>query len=253
MLIVNYISGKYFQVPDNEKSGKGVPNSGILYKGTVKTSNGIWMYASGYIIFYDFKSGAFFHQYNNPLYKKIFRLRENNSLDGKSELCTDAANNLYFIFHKNVLMKYNLITEKLDSFCFEFPKNTWTCCYSLAADYKGNIWIGFRYGGLLYFNSTSCLFTPIRYKGVNSVIQSDYIYSLCEDYLKRMWITTDNGIFIVNYYDSIVQKKYRSDKPEFININFPAGIISQDEPVIFMPRFIPEDYLSIIFLPLHSH
>jgi len=229
IFVVNYKTGKYTQMRGNEKTSMGIPDYGVLYKGSVKTQTGIWMYAAGYLIFYEFKSNHFFHQYNNPGHKKIFDLRAGNNFDTKSELCADANNNLYFIFNNNILMKYNIVTDKLDSFHFVFPKNAWNCCYSLAADFKGNIWIGFRYGGLLYFNNSTHSFTTIRYKDINSLIQSDYVYSLCEDYLKRMWVTTNNGIFIINYYDSIVQQKYLSDKKEFININYSAEIISQDK------------------------
>jgi len=238
IFVVNYKTGNYTQMKGNEKTHLGMPNYGVLYKGSVKTQTGIWMFAAGYLIFYEFKSGHFFHQYNNPEHKKVFDLRAGNNFDTKSELCADANNNLYFIFNNNILMKYNIVTNKLDSFQFAFPKNAWNCCYSLAVDFKGNIWIGFRHGGLLFFNNTTHIFTPIRYNDVNSLIQSDYVYSLCEDYLKRMWVTTDNGIFIINYYDSIVQQKYLSDKKEFININYSAAIISQDKQGnIYAPFF----------------
>jgi ligand-binding sensor domain-containing protein/putative methionine-R-sulfoxide reductase with GAF domain/anti-sigma regulatory factor (Ser/Thr protein kinase) len=229
IFVVNYTSGKYYKINDKQKNGQSIPDNGVLYKGTVKTSKGIWMFAAGYMIFYDFKSHQFIHQYNNPNNKAIFKLREGNNFDTKSELCIDKANNLYFIFNNSTLMKYNIVTDKLDSFPFAFPANAWSCCYSLAADYKGNVWIGFRYGGLLYFNHVSKTFTTIRYTGINSLIKSDYVYSLCEDYLKRMWVTTNNGIFIINYYDSIVQQKYLSEKKEFINVNYSAAIISQDD------------------------
>jgi len=228
IFIVNYQSGKYRQLRGNERTSLGMPDYGVMYKGAVKTQTGIWMYASGYLIFYEFKSGRFFHQYNNPGHKKVFDLRAGNNFDSKSELCADANNNLYFIFNNNILMKYNIVTDKLDSFHFDFPKNAWNCCYSLAADFKGNIWIGFRYGGILYFDNSTHSFTTIRYNDINSLTQSDYVYSLCEDYLKRMWVTTNNGIFIINYYDSIVKQKYLSGKKEFININYSAAIISQD-------------------------
>ncbi len=229
IFIVNYITGKYSMVLNNEHSGKGMPDCRLLYKGSVKTKDGIWLYATGYLIFYDFKSRQFFHQFNNPQHKAIFNLNENNKYAVQSELTTDSAQNLYFIFNHSVLIKYNIVTDKMDSFRFVFPKNAWSCCYSLATDYKGNVWIGFRYGGLLHFDNTTHQFSPIRYTDINSPIQSDYVYSLCEDYLKRMWVNTNNGAFIINYYDSIVQQKYLSDKKEFININFPAALISQDD------------------------
>ena len=229
LFILNYQTGRYTQLKEHVRSKDGIPDYNILYKGSVKTNTGIWMYASGYMIFYEFKSRQFFHQYNNPSNKQIFKLREGNNFDVKSELCVDSANNLYFIFNNTLLMKYNIVTNKLDSFKFNFPKNAWNCCYALAADYKGNIWIGFRYGGLLHFNQETLQFTSIRNVDANSLVQSDYVYSLCEDYLKRMWVTTNSGIFIINYYDSTVNQKYLSDEKDFLNINYPADIISQDE------------------------
>ena len=238
IFIISYNTGNYVQLPENKRTSKGAPDYGLLYKGSVKTNTGIWMLAAGYVIFYEFKSGQFFHQYNNPFHKKIFSLRKANNAEGKSELCMDSANNLYFVYNNTLLMKYNIITEKLDSFLFAFPKNAWQCCYSLAADYKGNVWIGFRYGGLLFFNSASQQFTPIQYKDDNSLIQSDYVYSLCEDYLKRMWVSTNNGIFIINYYDSAVQQKNFSIKNGIDNIDYPSAIISKDdEGNIYAPYF----------------
>ena len=228
MFIIDYHSGHYRQVPTNDKTGKGILNDQLLYKGTVKTKAGIWMFARGYIMFYDFATRQFIHQYNNPQHKKIFIINEGLHSVAQSELCVDSSKNLYFIFNHSTLIKYNMETEKLDSFNFTFPKDAWRCCYSLATDHKGNVWIGFRYGGLMLFNNADHEFTPIRYQDANSSIQSDYVYSLCEDYLKRMWVTTNNGIFIINYYDSIIKQQYLSDRKEFININFPAALISQD-------------------------
>ncbi len=225
MFVLNYESGKYRQILVQEKSGKGIPAAGLLYKGSLTTKTGVWMFSFGYIVFFDFKTRQFFHHFNNPGNKKIFSLTEGN----KSELCIDSLNNLYFVFKNTQLFKYNIITEKLDSFRFEFPKAAWSTCYSLAVDFKGNVWLGFRYGGILFFNSSTHQFTPIRYVDVNSLIQSNYIYSLQEDYLNRMWVTTDNGIFIIDYYDSIVQQKYLSDKKEFININYMPNTMSQDD------------------------
>lgn len=248
MFILDYKTGLYSQVPTDEHSGKGMPNDQILYKGSVKTKSGIWMFASGYVIFYDFKDRQFYHQYNNPLHKQIFTVNEKMQSKAQSELCMDSSNNIYFILHSNLLVKYNVVTEKLDSFSFQFPKDAWRCCFSLAPDYKGNIWIGFRFGGLLLFNNSNQTFTSIRYTDVNSLIQSDYVYSVCEDYLKRMWVTTNNGIFVINYYDSIVQQKYLSDRKEFINPNFQAGLISQDEKGnIFAPYLTGGLFIYNIF------
>ncbi len=238
LFILNYNSENYHQVLENEKSGKGIPSSSLIYKSVVTTKEGLWMYAPGYLMFYDFKSHQFLHKYNNPLHKKIFELPSSKNQELQSDLCIDSSKNLYFINNGSTLIKYNIITEKLDSFAFSFPENAWHCCFSIASDYKGNVWIGFRYGGLLFFNSSSQKFTAIRYKDANSLVQSDYIYSLNEDYLKRMWVTTNNGIFIINYYDSAIQQKNLSYKKDILNIDYPSALISQDEDgTIYAPYF----------------
>jgi LytS/YehU family sensor histidine kinase/ligand-binding sensor domain-containing protein len=224
---LNYKSGVYTVVAIDE-SNKGIPSFAMLYKTSVKTNKGIWFFASGYLIYYDFESKSFFHQFHNPKNKPIFSLNKTKLLTAQSEMCIDVHNNLYFVFNHNTLVKYNIQSEKIDTFHFTTPENAWKCCYSLATDYKGNVWIGFRYGGIIFFDNTTHQFSSIRYDGANSLIKSDYIYSLCEDYLHRMWATTNNGAFVIDYYDTAVQQTYLSDKKEFININYPASIISQD-------------------------
>ena len=115
LFVLNTQTGKYSLVK-NEQSGNGIPDLEILYKGSIKTEKGIWMFASGYMIFYDFKSRRFFHQYNNPERKAIFDLRASNNFSGKSELTADSSNNLYFVFNNHVLIKYNVVSNQLDSF-----------------------------------------------------------------------------------------------------------------------------------------
>ncbi len=254
IFILNYKTGSYHEVLVNEKSGKGMPSDGLLYKSTIKTDEGIWMYTPGYVIFYDFKSHQFFHKYNNPFHKKIFDLQASNGAESQSDLCMDSSKNLYFVFNSNSLAKYSIVSDNLDSFHFSFPKNAWHCCYSVAADYKGNVWIGFRYGGLLFFNANSQQFTPLRYTDVNSLVQSDYIYSLNEDYLKRMWVTTDNGVFIINYYDSIVKQRLLSDKKGGMKIGYPAALISQDDKGnIYIPFYVGGLFVYNIFTTVTKH
>ena len=236
LFIINYKTGVYRQVPGNQKSGAGIPETSIGYKGSYATDNGIWIAAHCRLVFYDYKTRQFQHRFNNPQNKAIFNVGGNVSADAHSDLCHDAAGNIYFVAKNTLLVKYNIAKDEIDSFKFSFPVNAWGCCFALGADYKGNIWIGFRNGGLLLFDHLNHSFTAIRFKNSNSLIGTDYVYSLCEDYLHRMWVTTNNGIFIINYYDRIVQQQYLSDKAEFINISYQSSIISQDgKGNIFIP------------------
>ncbi len=235
LFILNYKSGVSTTIPIAE-SKDGIPSYAMLYKASVKTTIGIWFLATGYLIFYEFESKSFFHQFHNPKNNPIFNLNKSKLLNAQSEMCIDSYNNLYFVFNHNTLVKYNIASERIDTFLFSTPKDAWRCCYSLSADFKGNVWIGFRYGGILHFDNTTQHFSTIRYENANSLVKSDYIYSLCEDYLHRMWATSNNGIFVIDYYNTAVQQTYLSDKKEFININYPASIISQDNSGnIFIP------------------
>ncbi len=228
LFIINYKTGTYRQVPGNQKSGAGIPETSIGYKGGYATDKGIWIAANCRLVFYDYKSRQFYHRYHNTQNKAIFKVGGNVSADAHSDICSDSSGNIYFIAKNSLLIKYNIALDKIDSFTFSFPENAWNCCFALAADYKGNIWVGFRNGGLLFFDHFTHSFTSIRYKNSNSLIGTDYVYSLCEDYLHRMWATTNNGIFIINYYDSIVQQQYLSDKTAFVNISYQSSITSQD-------------------------
>lgn len=188
--------------------------------------------AFGYILlaecFYEYSTGKFYSRYYNPKKKRIFNIEAGSKIGANGEMCNDKKGNLYFIARDSILIKYNIQTEKTDSSPFTRPPLSWQCCYALACDYQDNIWIGFRHGGILIFNQMQSTFTQIRFEGVNSLIGSNYIYSFSEDYLHRMWVTTDNSVYIIDRRTTGIKQFYLSEKKEFTNLEYNTGMMTED-------------------------
>lgn len=233
---INERTGGYNQVEERNTNGNGVYDSHTGYKGSFATETGIWLYTTGGMIFYEYRTGKFHSRYYNPEKKRIFDIEAGSKTGANGEMCHDRGGSLYFIARDSVLVKYNIRTEKIDTFPFTRPPHSWQCCYALACDYHNNIWIGFRHGGILLFNQAQSTFTPICFNGVNSLIGSNYIYSFAEDYLHRMWVTTDNGAYIIDRYTTGTEQYYLSEKKEFTDLEYTPGLLTEDdEGNLYMP------------------
>ncbi|WP_170302632.1 ligand-binding sensor domain-containing protein [Chitinophaga oryziterrae] len=219
-------SGRYHIIAER-KDNKGIPSPIAQYHCMVDTDKGFWLSTASGLVYYEYSSGDFYHHYNNPAKDPVFNL---NFLTGTntSDLCKDSQQNIWFVANSHLLAKYNLNTHRLDTFKFERPKDAWPYCYSLIADFKDNIWIGFRHGGLQIFNTDNNTFTVIHKEDNNKILHSDYIYSLCEDYLHKMWVTTDEGIDIIDYYNDAVQTYNLSNAPDFTSLKYVSGMMSYD-------------------------
>lgn len=234
---MNYKTGAYTAIPKT-KTSDGIPAAVTGYKSGINTTRGLWMHTAAGIVYYEYGSRKFFHRYHNPNNKPIFTIGKSIFEGGaNTDMVIDADSNMYFITNHSHLARYNLKTEKLDSFLFQHPANAWYCCYSLAIDKNKRIWIGFRHGGLLLFNTLSQQFSPLRFENANSLLSSNYIYSLCEDYTGRMWVTTDKGLDVIALNNKSVQKKMLSNEPDFTNLKYSAGNISADTGGDFHPFF----------------
>ncbi len=227
---MNYKSGKFTTVP-KRKDEKGMPSSYMGYRPAVETNTGIWMGTSDGLVFYEYKTGKFYHRYYNPEQKPVFDLAApfKRSNGNSSEITADSKGNLYFITGDDKLGRYNPQTNQIDSFQFEYPADAWRCCISLAADNFDNIWIGFRHGGVLVFDQNTAVFSSIRKQPVNSLISSNYISSIAKDYQGRMWVTTDNGLHIIDLYNKAIQQVVLSNLPEFEQIKYQSGIAAIDK------------------------
>ncbi len=241
MQIINYKTGQVKVVPfaNNEN---GIISQGVGYKTTVKTKYGIWISTDMGMMFYEFKSKKFFHRYHNPDNNPVFNMGKPfaNSNGTSSGMCTDDKNNIYFISYDSQLIKYNTVSKKLESFRFSYPAGAWRCCISVEADLKNNIWLGFRHAGLLVFDTESKTFTSIQYANHNSLIRSNYIYSICRDYLGNMWVATDNGLDIIDLYNKSINLYNLSNRNDFLNLKYAAGELSTDNT-------------SAVYIPFRNH
>ncbi len=228
MFRMNYITGAYVAIPV-VKNQTGMPDYIVGYNCGVKTGKGIWMHTYDGMVYYEYASKKFYHRYHNPENKAVFMLPIANAKhQSQSGMEVDNKGNIWYITDAGILAKYNWRNNQLDTFRFQHPVNAWYCCYSVKADGKGNIWIGFRHGGLLLFDVETKKFTPIQYKERNSLISSNYVYSLERDYNGNIWVATDNGIDVINYYYKAVQQRQLSVRSDFTNLQYQAGDFSFD-------------------------
>lgn len=229
--VLNYATGKLTTISEG-KTKKTILSKGVGYKTTVKTKEGIWISTDMGLMFYQFKSKQFFHSFHNPEKNPVFDLGKPflYSNGTSSGMCADSKGNLYFVSFNNQLIQYNPTSKIMKSFPFIYPDKAWNCCISVEADERDNIWLGFRHGGLLVYNAVTGEFQPIKYSDHNSLIKSNYIYSLCRDYLGNMWVATDNGLDIINLYDSSTKLFNLSSTPDFTNLKYSAGELSFQAP-----------------------
>ncbi len=236
MFRLNYTTGQYVTIPVREDK-TGMPSIYVSYKSGVSTEKGLWMHTLEGLVFYEYSTGNFYHRYYNPQHNPVFSLNESGR-GNQSEIRMDKKNNLWFVSNDKKLIRYNTQTEKLDSFVFDRPPNAWFCCYSISIDHKENVWIGFRHGGLLVFDSEKKSFASIMGSSINSLIKSNYIYSLEEDYRGQMWVSTDNGLDIINLYNTATKRVFLREQPDFVNLNYEMGSPSTDgSDYVYVPFY----------------
>ena len=233
---IDYKTGNYRRIKTS-KDGSGIPECNTGYKADITTDKGIWFQTGHGMLFYDYQQHEFHHQYYNPDHEAIFNLNGPGDIIHGSDMCADKSGNLYFVCRDTMLLQFNYNTNKIDSFHIPFPPGAWRCCYSVVLDAHNNIWIGFRHGGLLIFDTKAHQFNAIRNTGKNDLLSSNYIYSICEDYLGNMWAATNNGLDIINYYNKSIQKYELSNLPDYKDLRFESGMLSASQSNIFIPFY----------------
>ncbi|MES2777574.1 MAG: ATP-binding protein [Bacteroidota bacterium] len=232
---LNPETGIYSQVKSGGTTKEGIPEFVSGFKATVTTDAGIWLYTVGGMVFYDYASQQFFHRYNNPQKKEIFDIEPGYKAGANGELITDGKGHLFFIAEKSVLIKYDMLRDTITRFPFALHPEAWQCCYAMAIDFHNNIWIGFRQAGILIFDQATQKFNPVFYEGVNSLIGSNYVYSFAEDYQQHMWVTTSNGVFVIDLYDNGIKEITISERKEIID--YGGGMLTEDDKGnIYLPH-----------------
>ncbi|MFZ1676249.1 MAG: histidine kinase, partial [Saprospiraceae bacterium] len=230
-------TGLYELIPVG-KDEYSVPHHNVLYNGFLEMDDGLWISTGGGIAFYEYKTHQFFHRYHNPNQSPVFNVTRKES-DFQSDIETDAQGRLWFVREHTHLACYDPLTAQLDTFKFELPEGTWRCCWSICADAHDNIWIGTRHGGILIFNTITHTFTSIRHDGINSLIQSDYIYSIERGPQGQMFVAHDNGLDIIDLYDLSLKEVKLSGTNDFLNLKYESGNITfnEDESAVFVPFY----------------
>jgi ligand-binding sensor domain-containing protein len=228
-------TGLYEAIP-TQKDEHSIPDYSISYNGFLEDSNGLWISTGAGISYFDYKTQLFFHRYHNPEGKAIFNITKATS-SVHSDLRQDSKGKLWFVLEHDYLASYDILSDKIDTFKMENPPGTWKCCHSIGIDVLDNIWVGSRHGGVQIFNTTQHSFTSLRAGGINSLIQSDYIYSIERGRDEQMFVAHDNGLDIIDMYDVSLQEIKLSGRNDFLNLKFESGDISFDEHEAFV--YIP--------------
>ncbi len=238
MFRMNYTTGEYVAIPV-AKNQTGIPDYLVGYNSGIKTGKGIWMHTYNGMVYYEYASKKFYHRYHNPENKSVFSLTiANPKQQSQSGMEADKKGNIWYVTDAGLLARYNWRNNQLDTFRFQHPTNAWYCCYSVKADGKGNIWIGLRHGGLLLFDIATKKFTRIQYKERNSLISSNYVYSLERDYSGNIWVATDNGIDVINFYNHAVQQRQLSVQSDFTNLQYQASDFTFDgNEILYIPFY----------------
>lgn len=234
---IDYKTGQFKLVKFKDNSGNEVFVGNTGYKPGITTEKGIWFLTGIGLMFYDYNTYEYYHQHFNPLNKSVFNLYNNSDKEYLSDMCSDKLGNIYFVYKDNKLVKYNYRTEKLDTFNIPFPNDAWKCCYSLLIDNHNNIWIGFRHGGLLIFNQSTKTFTSIINDENNHLLGSNFVYSLTRDYQENIWVATNNGLDVIDYYDKSIKEFTLSHKPDYLDLKYQTGIMYKRDSIVYIPFY----------------
>jgi ligand-binding sensor domain-containing protein len=249
-------SGTY-QIYSSGTDAGSVPSTVTGYHQGLGNAQGFLLSTTGGLAYYSYRTHRFTHRYNSdaPFYRA-----ERGTNGAGSDMCADDSGRIYFVANASTLIRLSLSTGTADSFNFPRPEGAWPCCYSLARDYKGCIWMGFRHGGIVLFNPVTKSFLPIRQESHSKLIQSNYISGLCEDYQHHMWVTTDEGIDVIDYYGDGLQLFKLSDAPDFKKLVYSSGLMSRsgrNQLVIPFPRHVRFTFNTesgrIEEMPMHSY
>ncbi len=217
-------SGSFKTYSSGEGAGN-IPSTVTGYHQGLGDARGFLISTAGGPAFYTYRTHSFTHRYNSS---EPFYNTEKGTNGAGSDMCADDSGRIYFVANASTLVRFKPASGTADTFNFPRPEGAWPCCYSIARDYKGVIWMGFRHGGIVLFNPATNAFTSIHQEARSKLIQSNYISGLCEDYQHNMWVTTDEGVDVIDYYGKGLQLFHLSDAPNFKKLVYSSGLMSYD-------------------------
>lgn len=227
LLMLHPGTGQYRLVPVNT-TGSGVPNPQMSYINGMQTPEGLWMRSTRGVVFYNYATRLFEQAAYNPGQKKILALADSVVFGNPAMLTMDDKQHLWWVHNHRLLARYHIPTGQLDTLALPKPEGSWPCCESIALDKQGKVWVGFRHGGILIADMQQGIVDSLRYRGQNSLLPSNYVHSILQDDAGHMWVSTDNGIAIVQYYGKGKSKKIISNEPAFQSLAYQGGTITTD-------------------------
>ncbi len=218
-------TGQYKLVP----LGKGafeIPSYSLSYINGMKTPKGMWLHTGAGIVFFNFANRKFEHTFHNPQNKRVFTLQDSIFFGNPTMLMLDSSEHIWWVYKNKTLIRYHWPTDKVDSFPLPKQPQSWNCCESLAIDPKGKVWVGFRHGGILIIDPATGKSDSLLFLGVNSPIPSNYVHGIICHPSGSMWVSTDNGLAIINYYAAGKTRTLINQEVDFQNLKYQGSTIS---------------------------
>lgn len=167
------------------------------------------------------------------LSQKLSRL-SNNSVyrltKDISGLIWAISDNSIIVYHSNGFVKYKFNNKDVFN-------NGDIQLSAIYIDSKGNLWCGTKYNGLFRYDKINKKFVLIKVKDQKEHIR--YIRCMQEDMGGNLWIGTENGIYIYNYYQDSFEhyKKHPHGDPGYISDNAIYTIYKSREGIMWIGSY----------------
>lgn len=226
----------------NEPGDLRTPNNSHIFCMIEDHSNNLWMGTHEGFYKYDRLTRQFTHFCHDNLDP------ENNDCKTVTTIYEDADHNLWLGSYTGGLIKFNPSTGVFKSY-----SSTSGCdicisndlILSFAVDQQGMYWIGTWGGGLIKLDPQSETFTT--YTTADGLV-NDVIYSIVEDDLHKIWVSTNNGISRFDPAKNTFQNFSIKDGLQGDEFNSRVGLKSKKNGNIFfggvngLNKFDPQNF-----------
>ena len=148
---------------------------------------------------------------------------------------------------ENGFFKLNYKNQVIENFKIPTASsfvNTSNSVNSIAEDKQGNLWLGTYGGGLVYFDRRKNSFTTYTQ---SDGLKSDYINNILQDAHSNTWVTTPNGLSIIDpRTNSVINSEIdlAFDNNDFVT----NGIIRKNKKLLFFSRLKMVEIDPVSFL-----
>ncbi|MBQ8046898.1 MAG: response regulator [Prevotella sp.] len=181
----------------------------------------IWVGSSTCCYTYDEKSNSF--SYFEPL-----------GICFVSDILEDSEQNIWFTSYNHGVMRYNCTTKEVRNFTYN-PSDEASICYDRVTcgylDSSGTLWFASEDGGMCRYNRQTENFTRLT---TADGLPSNAVYKILEDDSHMLWVSTSNGLAVVNPETMKVTSLYGIQSGlQAKQFNYNSGILLENGRMLF--------------------